>query len=60
MEQQIHRRKRGINGNGLRTWALLLLTAGVIGRGLIQAHIFGVGHLGTMQLLEAMSASRCA
>ena len=60
MEQQIRRRKRGINGNGLRTWALLLLTAGVIGRGLIQTHILGVGQLGTMQLLEVMNASQQA
>lgn len=60
MEQHIHRRKRGINGNGLRTWALLLLAAGVIGRGLIQAHVLGVGQLGTMQLLEVMNASQQA
>ena len=58
MENQIHRRKRGINGNGLRTWALLLLAAGVIGRGVIQTHMLGVGQLDTIQLLEVMSASR--
>lgn len=58
MENQIHKRKRGINGNGLRTWALLLLAAGVIGRGVLQTHMLGVGQLNTMQLLGVMSASQ--
>lgn len=58
MEQQIRRKKRTINGNGLRTWALLLLVAGVIGRGVIQTHMLGVGQLDAMQLLNVMNASQ--
>ena len=51
------RKKRSINGNALKTWALLFLAAGVIGRGVIQTHMLGVGSLTTQQLLEVMSSS---
>lgn len=46
-----------LNGNALRTWGLLFLAAGVIGRGVIQTHILGVGQVTTAQLLEIMGAS---
>lgn len=48
---------RGINRNALRTWALLLAVGGLLGRGLIQNHILGVGTATTAQLLEMMNAS---
>ncbi len=54
------RKKHVINGNALRTWALLFLAAGVIGRGVIQNHILGVGNLNTQQLLEVMGSSQQA
>lgn len=54
------RKKRIINGNALRTWALLFLAAGVIGRGVIQNHILGVGSLTPVQLLEVMNSSQQA
>ena len=58
---QIGKRKKHIlNGNALKTWALLFLAAGVIGRGLIQTHILGIGTLTTQQLLEVMGSSRQA
>lgn len=60
MYQIGRKKKRTINGNALRTWALLFLTAGVIGRGLIQNHILGVGQLTTQQLLEVMGSSQQA
>lgn len=60
MEQIGKRKKRTINGNALRTWGLLFLTAGVLGRGLIQNHILGVGVLTTQQLLEVMGSSQQA
>ena len=60
MNQIGKRKKRTINGNALRTWALLFLAAGVLGRGLIQNHILGVGNLTTQQLLEVMGASEQA
>ena len=60
MNQIGNRKKRTINGNALRTWALLFLLAGILGRGLIQNHILGVGSLTTQQLLEVMGSSRQA
>lgn len=60
MNQIGRRKKRIINGNGLRTWALLFLAAGVIGRGVIQNHMLGVGTLTTQQLLEVMGSSQQA
>ena len=60
MNQIGKRKKHTINGNALRTWGLLFLLAGVLGRGLIQNHILGVGSLTTQQLLEVMGSSRQA
>jgi len=60
MNQIVKRKKRTINGNALRTWGLLFLAAGVLGRGLIQNHILGVGILTTQQLLEVMGSSQQA
>lgn len=54
------RKKRGINGNALRTWAMLFLAAGVIGRGVMQNHILGVGSVTSQQLLEIMGSSQQA
>ncbi len=50
----------GINGNVLRTWGLVFLTAGVIGRGLIQTRLLGIGQVSPQQLLEIMGASQMA
>lgn len=60
MYQIGRKKKRTINGNALRTWALLFLAAGVIGRGVIQNHILGVGQLTTQQLLDVMGSSQQA
>ena len=57
MERINEPRSRGINRNALRTWALLLAVGGLVGRGLIQNHILGVGTATTAQLLEIMNAS---
>lgn len=46
-----------INGNALRTWGLLFLAAGIIGRGVIQTHLLGIVQASTAQMLEIMSAS---
>lgn len=57
--ERLGRQKKAFefNGNALRTWGLLFLAAGVIGRGVIQAHLLGVGQVSTAQLLEMMNAS---
>ena len=60
MNQIGKRKKHTINGNALRTWGALFLLAGVLGRGLIQNHILGVGSLTTQQLLEVMGSSQQA
>ena len=60
MERLTRRKQNGINGNALRTWALLFAAAGVIGRGIIQTHMLGIGQISAVQLLEVISASDSA
>lgn len=57
MERLNSRRKKGINGNTLRTWGLLFAAAGIIGRGVIQTHMLGIGQLNAQQLLEVIGSS---
>lgn len=57
MERLTDRKKRGINGNALRAWAFVFLACGVIGRGVIQTWMLGVGSVTTSQLLDTMSTS---
>ena len=57
MERLIGKKKRGINGNALRAWGLIFLACGVIGRGIIQTWLLGVGNLTTEQLLGVMASS---
>lgn len=57
MERLTNRKKRGINGNVLRTWGLVFLAAGVVGRGVIQNGILGVGSVSMEQLLAVISMS---
>lgn len=47
----------GISANALRIWGLLFLTAGAVGRGLLQTRLLGVGSANTEQLLAAMDAN---
>jgi len=58
MERLSDNKPTGMNGNALRTWGLLFLTAGVIGRGLLQTHILGIGQMSAQELLAAMGASQ--
>ena len=55
-----HHQKTGISINALRTWGLLFLAAGIIGRGVIQNHILGFTGLTTQQMLDAMAVSETA
>lgn len=52
-----NRKKSGINGNALRTWGFVFLAAGVIGRGVIQAHMLGIRQASAQQLLQVLGAS---
>lgn len=60
MERLENRRPRGIDSKALRTWGLLFAAAGIIGRGTIQAHMLGIGHLSGQELLTALSATEQA
>ena len=60
MERLSKNKSTGVNGNGLRTWGLLFLAAGVIGRGVIQTHMLGIGQASAQQLLQIMDASDTA
>ena len=46
-----------LNGNALRAWAMLFLAAGIIGRGVIQNHMLGLGRLTTAETIAIMDAS---
>lgn len=60
MERLSNKKSTSINGNAIRAWGFLFLAAGVIGRGIIQSHILGLGQMSTQQLLEVMSSSESA
>ena len=60
MERLTNEKKSGINGNALRTWALLFAAAGVIGRGTIQTYMLGMAGMNTQQMLEVMGSSESA
>ncbi len=55
-----HYKKTGISINALRTWGLLFLAAGIIGRGVIQNHILGFTGLNMQQMLDVMASSETA
>ena len=47
--------KGGISGNALRLWGLIFVIAGIVGRGVVQAHILGVNGAGSQELLEILN-----
>ena len=47
--------KGRIDGNILRLWGLIFVIAGIVGRGVIQAHILGVNGAGSQELLDILS-----
>ncbi|MBQ9149114.1 MAG: hypothetical protein IJX69_06065 [Oscillospiraceae bacterium] len=58
MERIGETRPRGINRNGLHTWAILLALTGLVGRGLLQGHILGIGSITSQELLDVMNSSQ--
>lgn len=48
---------KGLTGASLRTWGIVLIAAGIIGRCILQNTILGIGGATTQQMLEALSAS---
>lgn len=57
MERIRENRSKGLNRNGLRTWAMLIAIAGLIGRGLIQNRILGMADMTNEQLLALLDGS---
>ena len=57
MERINDNRSGGLNRNGLRTWALLIAVAGLVGRGLIQNHLLGLSTVTNDQLLALLDSS---
>lgn len=53
-------KRTGITVNALRTWGMVFLAAGVIGRGVIQNHILGFAGMNTEQMLQVMESSETA
>lgn len=56
MERISETRSKGLNRNGLRTWAMLIAVAGLIGRGVIQNHVLGMSGLDNDQLLTLLNS----
>lgn len=50
-------RPAGITASALRTWGFLFLAVGIIGKGLIQNVLLGIGSMDTQTILQAMNAS---
>ena len=48
-------RPAGIGAGALRTWGLVFLLAGAVGRGLIQNTLLGLGTMTAEQILQAMN-----
>lgn len=53
-------RPAGIGAGALRTWGLIFLLAGVVGRGFIQNVLLGLNNLDMQQLLQVMNESDTA
>ncbi len=53
-------KRTGITVNALRTWGMVFLAAGIIGRGVLQNHILGFAGMNTQQMLEVMQSSETA
>lgn len=55
-----HQKRTGITVNALRVWGMIFLSAGIIGRGVIQNHILGFAGMNTQQMLTVMESSETA
>ena len=56
MRLSARRPERHTDAAALRKWAMIFLTAGVIGQGLIQNRLLGMGSLSSTELLSNMQA----
>lgn len=54
MEKDVKIRKSGMSGNTLRLWGVVFLVAGIVGRGVVQAHMLGMSGAGSVELLNIL------
>lgn len=57
MERLDNARPSGIHPNGLKTWGMIFAMAGVLGRGVLQNRLLGVGSVSALELVQLMQAS---
>lgn len=57
MERLKQTQSSGISRRGLRTWGMIFLAVGVLGRAIVQNRMLGLGSISAQELLEAMSTS---
>lgn len=60
MERLGNNRPAGIHGGALKTWGMIFVMAGVIGRSLLQNRLLGVGTVSAMELIQLMQSSQSA
>lgn len=60
MERLGSTKPSGFSTGAVRTWGLIFLAAGAIGRGLLQTRLLGIGQISSEQLLANMTASQDA
>ena len=58
MERLTEQKSTGLNGNGLRAIAMILMVMGIFGRGFLQSHVLGLGSVTAEELLTAMQNSQ--
>lgn len=60
MERLSQEKPKGLSRSGVRLWAMLFLTAGVIGRSILQNRLLGIGQVSGQGLLDLLSSSENA
>ena len=55
-----HNKRSGFTVNALRTWGMIFLAAGIIGRGVIQNHLLGFSGMSMQQMLDVLNSSATA
>ena len=58
--ENVRKRSSGISSNGLRTWGMFFLLAGMLGKSILQNGLLNLGAVSFGQLLEQMQTSRAA
>lgn len=57
MERLGETKPKGLTGAALRVWGMIMITAGIVGRCILQNTMLGIGGATSQQMLEILSAS---